>query len=142
MAPAWGDDHRLQLREDKVNLERAHEEESESTVNRLSRELTALRLQQIQLNGSQAEDGNRNNSFRRRESDAPDPSTEILLEAMKRENENLRSRLVATERDYVRITRLNEIYREELIQHRRRVRHSAFHLRHNLMETHSVGSSR
>ena len=45
-----------------------------------------------------------------------------MLEAKRRENEHLRNRLVDTERDYVRISRLNEIYREELIDHRRRVR--------------------
>lgn len=50
-----------------------------------------------------------------------DPSTEMMLDAMRRENEQLRTRLVETERDYIRITRLNEIYREELIDHRRRV---------------------
>jgi hypothetical protein len=41
-----------------------------------------------------------------------------MLEAMRRENEQLRNRLVDTEREYIRISRLNEIYREELIQHR------------------------
>lgn len=50
-----------------------------------------------------------------------DPSGEAMLEAMRRENEQLRNRLVDTERDYIRISRLNEIYREELIEHRRRV---------------------
>lgn len=45
----------------------------------------------------------------------------MMLDAMRRENEQLRTRLVETERDYIRITRLNEIYREELIDHRRRV---------------------
>ena len=50
------------------------------------------------------------------------PSSEDMLEAMRRENEQLRSRLVDTEREFIRISRLNEIYREELIQHRRRVR--------------------
>lgn len=48
-------------------------------------------------------------------------SAETMLEAMRRENEQLRNRLVDTERDYVRISRLNEVYREELIEHRRRV---------------------
>ena len=52
---------------------------------------------------------------------ALDPSTSVLLNALKKENETLRNRLAATERDYVRVTRLNEIYREELIQHRTRV---------------------
>jgi len=49
------------------------------------------------------------------------PSAEVMLDAMRRENEHLRGRLVETERDYVRILRLNEIYREELIDHRRRL---------------------
>jgi len=44
-----------------------------------------------------------------------------MLEAMRRENEHLRNKLVDTERDYIRISRLNEIYREELIDHRRRL---------------------
>jgi hypothetical protein len=46
----------------------------------------------------------------------------MMLEAMRRENEHLRNKLVDTERGYIRISRLNEIYREELIVHRRRVR--------------------
>ncbi|KAF9527411.1 hypothetical protein CPB83DRAFT_394877 [Crepidotus variabilis] len=50
-----------------------------------------------------------------------EPNAEMMLEAMRRENEHLRNRLVDTERDYIRISRLNEIYREELIEHRRRV---------------------
>lgn len=45
----------------------------------------------------------------------------MMLEAMRRENEHLRNKLVDTERDYIRISRLNEIYREELIVHRGRV---------------------
>jgi hypothetical protein len=45
----------------------------------------------------------------------------MMLEAMRRENEHLKNKLVDTERDYIRISRLNEIYREELIVHRRRV---------------------
>jgi hypothetical protein len=49
------------------------------------------------------------------------PSAEFMLEAMRRENEQLRNRLVDTERDYVRVSRLNEVYREELLEHRRRV---------------------
>ena len=54
-------------------------------------------------------------------SDPGEPSSETMLEAMRRENEHLRNKLVDTERDYIRISRLNEIYREELIDHRRRV---------------------
>lgn len=46
---------------------------------------------------------------------------EVVLDALKRENEQLRGRLTDTERDYIRMKRMNEIYREELIEHRRRV---------------------
>jgi coiled-coil domain-containing protein 6 len=47
------------------------------------------------------------------------PSAEVMLEALRRENEQLRHRLVDTERDYIRVARVNEIYREELIELRR-----------------------
>lgn len=94
-------------------------------MNRLSREISALRLAQHQVvNGS----GPQSLSTSPVETRLPpanghtqDPSPEVMLDAMRRENEQLRSKLVDTERDYVRVTRLNEIYREELIQHRRRV---------------------
>lgn len=90
-------------------------------MNRLSREISALRLAQQQV-------VNRSGSLSPVETRLPtangnvhEPSSEMMLEAMRRENEQLRARLTETERDYVRISRLNEIYREELIQHRRRV---------------------
>lgn len=120
---------RVQLREEKIELENALEAESENHVNRLSREITALRLaQQEQVNGSGG-----GSPIDTRLGLQPflgyrgpaEPTAEIMLEAMRRENEQLRNRLVDTERDYIRITRLNEIYREELIEHRRRV--SAVH---------------
>jgi hypothetical protein len=50
-----------------------------------------------------------------------EPSVALMLDTMQRENEALRNRLVDTERDYVRVSRLNEVYREELIEHRSRV---------------------
>ncbi|KZP28359.1 hypothetical protein FIBSPDRAFT_927726 [Athelia psychrophila] len=124
-----------QLREEKIELENALEAESESHVNRLSRELTMLRFaQQQQANGN----GNGNGSSANGSvSTSPEarpglqsfmqmanfsmPSSDTMLEAMRRENEQLRNRLVDTERDYIRIARLNEIYREELIDHRRRL---------------------
>ncbi|KAI0701991.1 hypothetical protein BC835DRAFT_1322182 [Cytidiella melzeri] len=109
------------LREEKIELENALEAESESHVNRLSREISALRLMQHQV-------VNGNGSLSPVETRLPaangtiqEPSSEMMLDAMRRENEQLRSRLVETERDYVRISRLNDIYREELIQHRRRL---------------------
>ncbi|KAF8309005.1 hypothetical protein DL93DRAFT_2086172 [Clavulina sp. PMI_390] len=55
---------------------------------------------------------------------APDSSSSTILEALRRENDTLRRRLTETERDYNRVTRMNDIYREELIQHRTRVSHS------------------
>lgn len=109
-------------------------------MNRLSRELSALRLaQQLaaanQNGGSPAlsgsggsggtgtgvnGDGTQSPTLLRLPNPLA-PSSEDMLEAMRRENEHLRNRLVDTEREFIRITRLNEIYREELIQHRRRV---------------------
>ena len=122
----------LQLQEEKIELENVLEAESESHVNRLSRELSALRLAQqlanqqnggspgaasVGING----DGTQSPTLLRLPNPLA-PSSEDMLEAMRRENEQLRSRLVDTEREFIRISRLNEIYREELIQHRRRVR--------------------
>jgi transcription initiation factor TFIID subunit TAF12 len=117
-----------QLREEKIDLENALEAESESHVNRLSRELTALRQAQQQQQ-QQQQQGNGGVSHSQAALQIPDPnapSAEIMLEAMRRENDQLRGRLVDTERDYVRISRLNEIYREELIEHRRRVSRFSF----------------
>lgn len=113
---------RRQLREEKIELENALEAESENHVNRLSREISALRLaQQAAVNGS----GSLSPVETRLPGSIPsnplEPSAEVMLDAMRRENEQLRGRLIETERDYIRISRLNEIYREELIEHRRRV---------------------
>jgi hypothetical protein len=107
-------------------LENALEAESESHVNRLSRELTALRLsqQQASLNGSDGVEARAGLTGFINNGNASTPSAEIMLDAMRRENEQLRNRLVDTERDYIRISRLNDIYREELIEHRRRVSRS------------------
>lgn len=115
----------FKLREEKIDLENALEAESESHVNKMARELTVLR---------QAQNGGTSNSSLSASPETGlgfrsfmlggnigDPSAETMLEAMRRENEQLRGKLVDTERDYVRISRLNEIYREELIDHRRRV---------------------
>jgi len=125
-------DDRPQLQEEKIELENVLEAESESHVNRLSRELSALRLaQQLanQQNGGSPGlggagvngDGTQSPTLLRLPNPLA-PSSEDMLEAMRRENEQLRNRLVDTEREFIRISRLNEIYREELIQHRRRVR--------------------
>ena len=127
-----------QLREEKIELENVLEAESEAQVNRLNREISALKLAAAQ-NGTNGSDGLGSNSTstpalvdelaefrtRRRGSLAgmnACPSTDIVLEALRRENEQLRTRAADMERDYVKLMRLNEIYREELIDHRRRVR--------------------
>ncbi|KAF8067806.1 hypothetical protein FPV67DRAFT_1562066 [Lyophyllum atratum] len=114
-----------QLREEKIDLENALEAESESHVNRMARELTALRLAQQggTSNSSLSASPETGIGFRSFMSggNRGDPSAETMLEAMRRENEHLRNKLVETERDYIRITRLNEVYREELIDHRRRL---------------------
>ncbi|KAG2120442.1 uncharacterized protein F5147DRAFT_785194 [Suillus discolor] len=116
-----------QLREEKIQLENALEAESESHVNRLGRELSALRLQQQQqqqsgTNGITASPDNRVGVPTFMAGREPMiPSAEVMLETMRRENEQLRNRLVDTERDYVRVSRLNEVYREELLEHRRRL---------------------
>jgi hypothetical protein len=98
-------------------------------VNRLSRELTALRLAQQQQQQHQQENGcsigngiSASPEVRFGLRDPPDPTFETMLGALRIENEQLRNRLVSAERSYIRVNRLNDIYREELIQHRRRVR--------------------
>ena len=130
MIPLW-----LQLREEKIDLENTLEAESEAHVNRLQRELQALRLAQAQnapsSSGSHRTEANGSISAspEARLSMVPPsimgsrahPSMDAMLEALGRENEQLRNRLMDTERDYIKISRLNEIYREELIDHRRRV---------------------
>lgn len=103
-------------------MENVLEAESESHVNRLSREISALRLvQQQTVNGSGSLSPVEARTLATVAVDASDPSTQLVLDAVRRENEQLRTRLVETERNYIRVTRLNEVYREELIEHRRRV---------------------
>jgi hypothetical protein len=112
-----------QLREEKISLENTLEAESESHVNRLSRELSALRLAQQQAGSFSGQDSPEIragfHSFLSGVAGAP--TSEQMLDAMRRENEDLRTRLVTMERDYIRVVRLNDIYREELIDHRGRV---------------------
>ncbi|KAH7872109.1 uncharacterized protein C8R40DRAFT_1173847 [Lentinula edodes] len=108
-----------QLRVEKIQLENVLEAESENHVNRLSRELATLRAaQQQQANGDSV--GSVNGHAHHALS-GNDPTTEVMLEALRRENEQLRNRLADIERDYIRMSRLNEIYREELIDHRNRI---------------------
>ena len=114
-------------------------------MNRLNREISTLRLAAAQngTNGTNGGNGTGSNSastsaladglaeFRTRRwaslaGSSAGPSTDIVLEALRRENEQLRTRVADMERDYVKLMRLNEIYREELIDHRRRVRFLVF----------------
>ncbi|KAJ3719539.1 hypothetical protein DFJ43DRAFT_1005276 [Lentinula guzmanii] len=115
-----------QLRVEKIELENVLEAESENHVNRLSRELALLRAaQQQQANG----DGASNvNGHGHPATPSNDPTTEVMLDALRRENEHLRHRLADIERDYIRMSRLNEIYREELIDHRNRIGQSVDNL--------------
>ncbi|KAG1771817.1 hypothetical protein EDD22DRAFT_947811 [Suillus occidentalis] len=91
-----------QLREEKIQLESALEAESESLANRLSWELSALRLQQQQqqqqqtgANGIAASpDHSAGGPMFMADRDPMIPSAEFLLEAMRRENKQLRNRLV------------------------------------------------
>ncbi|KAF8906743.1 hypothetical protein CPB84DRAFT_1744880 [Gymnopilus junonius] len=53
--------------------------------------------------------------------DPGNPSALLMLDTLRRENEQLRGRLVDTEREFVRVRRLNEVYREELIDCRTRL---------------------
>ncbi|KAF8750309.1 hypothetical protein RHS01_09419 [Rhizoctonia solani] len=48
-------------------------------------------------------------------------SQPMLLEAMRAENAQLRTRVTDLERDFLRVSRVNEIYRQELLEHRRRL---------------------
>ncbi|KAG9311814.1 hypothetical protein JVU11DRAFT_8061 [Chiua virens] len=114
-----------QLREEKIQLENVLEAENESHVNRLNRELSVLRAQAASAasttaSGASSPAASRSAPFLSGH-DPTAPSVDVMLEAMRRENEQLRTRLVDTERDYVRISRLNDIYREELLELRRRL---------------------
>ena len=113
------------------------EAENESLVNRLTRQLVALRQQQIQqqqqahlqnyshVAGSTGYDADSASSSPVQiygpMLDPHNPSADVTISALRRENEMLRNRLVDTEREFVHTVRLNDIYREELIEHRRRV---------------------
>lgn len=111
-----------QLREEKIELENVLEAESENQVNRLSREISALRLaQQHAVNGTGTLSPVETRMSSALVANPAQPTTEVMLDVIRRENEQLRIRLIETERDYIRISRLNEVYREELIEHRRRV---------------------
>ena len=130
----------LQLREEKIDLENALEAESESHVNKLMRELTALRLAQQQATNGSAPPPANNALGTQSFVSGQGPSADAMLEAMRRENEQLRHRLADVERDFVRISRLNEIYREELIEHRNRVSSASRPLKRYLIAPRLAGN--
>ncbi|KAG8997401.1 hypothetical protein FRB94_007678 [Tulasnella sp. JGI-2019a] len=125
------------LKEEKVELENMLEAENESHVNRLSREISSLRAVAAQaqqqsslhgdegyMNGRATVNGNGNgagSSHRNGAMSFAIPPQAVMLEAMTRENEALRNRLADTERNYVELSRLNDVYRRELIDLRRRL---------------------
>ncbi|MBW0512297.1 hypothetical protein O181_052012 [Austropuccinia psidii MF-1] len=125
------------LRAEKAELENVLEAESESLVLKLQRQLSLLMQQQQQSNQSgTATSGppnpptaptspsgtmapNLNALINNPNPLNPSPST--LIEALKTENSNLRTRLVDTEREYIKTCRQNEVYRSELITLRQRL---------------------
>ncbi|KAG8853753.1 hypothetical protein FRB96_008007 [Tulasnella sp. 330] len=121
------------LKEEKVELENILEAENESHVNRLSREISSLRAavaQQQQGGGAHLNGGanthsnvnaNGSGSGNRNGISFAIPPQAVMLEAMTRENEALRNRLADTERSYVELSMLNDVYRRELIELRRRL---------------------
>ena len=127
-----------QLQEEKIQLANTLEAENESLVNRLTRQLVALRQQQIQQQQqahvqNYAHPGGLSNAYDADSAssspvqsyapvlDPHNPSADLTINALRSENEMLRNRLVDTEREFVRMVRLNDVYREELIELRRRV---------------------
>lgn len=96
-----------QLKEEKIELENLLEAENEAHVNRLSRELTALRAAQAQPHAaSQTTDDDRpssstaagkrpatNGNINAIANTPSLPSQNLMLEAMRRENQELRNRL-------------------------------------------------
>ncbi|KAG9095630.1 hypothetical protein FS749_010044 [Ceratobasidium sp. UAMH 11750] len=94
-----------QLREEKIALENTLEAESESHINRLTRQIAQL---QAQLSN-------------RRPTDPEPQQPTMLIDAMRLENAQLRTRVADLERDFLRVSRINDVYRQELLEHRRRL---------------------
>lgn len=111
-------DFAIQLRNEKIQLENTLEAESEAQVNRLSRQITALRQVQNEQSLQAGTSGSSNAPPRplissessasgaRRQLPAPlqtpvalipEPNTSAIVEALRRENDSLRSRLWASE---------------------------------------------
>ncbi|PLW19487.1 hypothetical protein PCANC_08748 [Puccinia coronata f. sp. avenae] len=123
------------LRAEKAELENVLEAESESLVLRLQRQLSLLMQQQQQSSQSGPTPAAPNSSTAPNSPSATiapnlnalinnphplNPSPATLIEVLKTENSNLRNRLVDTEREFIKTSRQNEMYRSELIALRQR----------------------
>ncbi|KAG8719965.1 hypothetical protein FRC09_010333 [Ceratobasidium sp. 395] len=102
-----------QLREEKLALENTLEAESESQVNRLTRQISQL---QAQLSAFSSTSNRR--TYTDHGPEPPQPA--MLIEAMRLENAQLRTRVADLERDFLRVSRINDVYRQELLEHRRK----------------------
>ncbi|KAG9083580.1 hypothetical protein FRC07_013871 [Ceratobasidium sp. 392] len=103
-----------QLREEKLALENTLEADSDAQVNRLTRQISRL---QTQLAASSS--SNRRTTHLDTGPEPPQPV--MLIEAMRLENAQLRTRVADLERDFLRVSRINDVYRQELLEHRRRL---------------------
>ncbi|KAG8803811.1 hypothetical protein FRC17_006107 [Serendipita sp. 399] len=118
-----------QLRDEKIRLENIAEAEPESyVIHQLSKDLTALRQKSLLVNTMYESDSqgqsSANSPIQQYHPHANDPrftSTELVVNALRRENEALKTRLIDAERDLARTTKQNEVYREELMELRRRL---------------------
>ncbi|KAG8851905.1 hypothetical protein FRB91_007226 [Serendipita sp. 411] len=118
-----------QLRDEKIRLENIAEAEAEPyVVHQLSKELTALRQRNLLLNTMYESDSQGQSSasspVQQYHPNANDPrfvSTELVVNALRRENEALKTRLIDADRDLARATKLNEMYRDELLELRKRL---------------------
>ncbi|KDN43697.1 hypothetical protein RSAG8_05887, partial [Rhizoctonia solani AG-8 WAC10335] len=94
----------------------AYEAEEERITNVLYQKLERLREE------TQALENNRDQDIDRLTRQIVQlESRPMLLEAMRAENAQLRTRVADLERDFLRVSRVNEVYRQELIEHRRRL---------------------
>ncbi|CAE7206429.1 unnamed protein product [Rhizoctonia solani] len=94
----------------------AYEAEEERITSVLSHKLEQLREE------TQALETNRDQDINRLTRQiAQLESRPMLLDAMRAENAQLRTRVADLERDFLRVSRVNEVYRQELIEHRRRL---------------------
>ncbi|KIK60724.1 hypothetical protein GYMLUDRAFT_97037 [Collybiopsis luxurians FD-317 M1] len=105
-----------QLRADKIQLQNAPKAESNAHVKRLGRPRGRRFAQQNKK-------PNRKGRVAVDSGSTGDPSTEVMLENinLRHENEQLRKKLADLEQDFIRISRLNDNYREELIDHKNRL---------------------